>query len=69
MRLPNKPAGITVSDDEAVILTTPGAGGYGSPSGRALERSIQDYVSGKFSRQFLEDAYGIDPQMHVEGQV
>jgi len=69
VRLPNKPAGIAISDGEAVILTTPGAGGYGSPSARPAERSVQDYISGKFSREFLERAYGVDLEPQPEEQI
>jgi len=68
-RLPNKPAGIEISEGEAVILTTPGAGGYGSPARRAAERNVQDFISGKFSRGYLERAYGIELHAHAEEQV
>ena len=68
VRLPNKPAGIEISEGEAVILTTPGAGGYGSPARRAAERNVQDFISGKFSRGYLERAYGIELHAHAEEQ-
>jgi len=68
-RLPNKPSALVISDGEAVILTTPGAGGYGSPSRRPAERNLQDFTSGKFSREYLERAYGIELHAEAEEQV
>ena len=56
-RLPNKPAGCEFKQGEAVVITTPGAGGYGPPSERSEEALEQDRVSGKFSSSFLEQHY------------
>jgi N-methylhydantoinase B len=57
-RLPNKPAGVEFTDGEAVVITTPGAGGYGPPSERSEEALERDRVSGKFSSSFLREHYG-----------
>jgi N-methylhydantoinase B len=57
-RLPNKPAAVEFRDDDTVILTTPGAGGYGSPAERDAAAISVDHVSGKFSAEFLAREYG-----------
>jgi len=52
----------TTPDAEAVVIETPGAGGYGPPSERAPAALREDYRSGKFSREFLRKNYGYDPE-------
>ena len=56
-RLPNKPAGVEIKEGEAVVITTPGAGGYGPPSERSDEALERDRVSAKFSASFLKQHY------------
>ena len=56
-RLPNKPPGVDFSNQEAVVLTTPGAGGYGEPADRSREAIEQDLASEKFTRDFVGAAY------------
>jgi N-methylhydantoinase B len=56
-RLPNKPAAVEFSSDEAVIIVTPGAGGYGNAAERTREALAADRASEKFSDAFLASAY------------
>lgn len=60
--LPTKPANLLVTADEAVVIETPGAGGYGAPSERDQAAIENDFVSGKFSRGFIKENYGIEPK-------
>jgi N-methylhydantoinase B len=59
--LPTKPMSIAVGPDEAVVIETPGAGGYGPPVERAPAALDEDFASGKFDRDFLVRNYGYDP--------
>jgi N-methylhydantoinase B len=59
--LPTKPLNVEVAPDEAVVVETPGAGGYGKPADRAPEALCQDLISGKFSRDYLARHYGRVP--------
>jgi N-methylhydantoinase B len=59
--LPTKPLNVEVAPDEAVVVETPGAGGYGKPADRAPEALRQDLISGKFSRDYLARHYGRVP--------
>jgi N-methylhydantoinase B len=60
--LPTKPANLLVTADEAVMMETPGAGGYGKPAERDKAAIENDLASGKFSRAFIEDQYGVEPK-------
>jgi N-methylhydantoinase B len=59
--LSTKPMAIEVSPEEAIIIETPGAGGYGRPAERDANSLARDFVSGKFSREYLRRHYGYDP--------
>ena len=59
--LETKPSAVTVSPEEAVVIETPGAGGYGPPAERDVASLRADYRSGKFSRDYLMRHYGYDP--------
>jgi N-methylhydantoinase B len=59
--LPTKPANLEVAPDEAIVVETPGAGGYGPPRERERAALTHDYRSGKFSRDYLLRHYGFDP--------
>jgi N-methylhydantoinase B len=59
--LPTKPANLEVTPDEAIVVETPGAGGYGPPGERERAALTHDYRSGKFSRDYLLRHYGFDP--------
>ena len=52
-RLPNKPIGVTIAPEEAVIVRTPGAGGYGEPAGRSADDLEDDLTSGKFDEAYI----------------
>ena len=60
--LPTKPANLEVKPDEAIVVETPGAGGYGKPSERDKVAIENDLVSGKFSREFIKEHYGVEPK-------
>jgi N-methylhydantoinase B len=60
--LPTKPANLEVKSDEAIVVETPGAGGYGAPSERDKAAIENDFVSGKFSRGFIKEHYGAEPK-------
>jgi N-methylhydantoinase B len=59
--LATKPMGVQVSPEEAIIIETPGAGGYGRPAERDPSSLERDFASGKFSRAYLRRHYGYDP--------
>ncbi len=59
--LPDKPNHVPLSPDDALIIETPGAGGYGEPSERDPEALAADYRSGKFSAEYLAKHYGFNP--------
>jgi len=56
-RLDDKPGGVKVKQGQAIIVETPGAGGYGSPRQRSPDRIEADRESGKFSEQYIEQHY------------
>jgi N-methylhydantoinase B len=60
--LPTKPANLEVRADEAIVVETPGAGGYGPPAERDSAAIENDVVSGKFSRDFVKTHYGFEPK-------
>lgn len=60
--LPNKPGLIEIGPDEALIIETAGAGGYGSPAARSEAALEEDYRSDKFSAEFLRRHYGYEPK-------
>lgn len=60
--LPTKPANLEVKASEAIVIETPGAGGYGAPRERDKAAIENDFVSGKFSRGFIKDNYGVEPK-------
>jgi N-methylhydantoinase B len=60
--LPTKPANLEVKANEAIVVETPGAGGYGKPAERDKAAVENDFVSGKFTRGFIKDHYGVEPK-------
>ena len=60
--LPTKPANLEVKESEAIVVETPGSGGYGKPSERDQAAIENDFVSGKFSREFIKKNYGVEPK-------
>jgi N-methylhydantoinase B len=47
-----------VHDNESIVVESPGAGGYGSPSERSLDAISADQSGGKFSKKFIAQNYG-----------
>jgi N-methylhydantoinase B len=60
--LPTKPANLAVKPEEAIVVETPGAGGYGKPAERDKAAIANDFASGKFSRDFIRKNYGVEPK-------
>jgi N-methylhydantoinase B len=56
-RLDDKPNEVEVVSGTRIAVETPGAGGYGAPSERAVEAVKLDQQSGKFSASFIEQHY------------
>ena len=56
-RLPDKTPEVRVRPDQALVVETPGAGGYGPPSERDAEHLAADRGSGKFSDAFTKRHY------------
>lgn len=58
--LPPKTGRRWLAPEQAVIIETPGAGGYGKPSKRAAEDLATDRASEKFSIDYLQARYQSD---------
>ena len=56
-KLPSKSSSIYTTEKDAIIMETPGAGGYGDPKNRSKENLLKDKTSGKFSNSFLKKYY------------
>lgn len=56
-RLANKPPDMELTPEQAVIVNTPGAGGYGDPAGRDPALVAADLESGKFSEAYTARHY------------
>jgi N-methylhydantoinase B len=61
--LATKPMAVEVTPAQAIVMETPGAGGYGPPAERDRAALRVDFVSGKFSRDYLLLHYGFDPDV------
>jgi N-methylhydantoinase B len=61
--LPNKPTTVAVGPEATIVVTTPGAGGYGPPRERDPALVERDARSGKFDRAYIERHYA-----HVLGR-
>ena len=59
-RIHDKPGEIRLSPGQALVVETPGAGGYGPPAERAAGALAEDCASGRFSPDFLRRHYGRD---------
>jgi len=55
--LPPKPPGLRVEPDQAVLIETPGAGGYGPAAERDEGAVARDAQTGKFSPAYLDRHY------------
>ena len=56
-RLANKPTAVEFAPEEAVIIVTPGAGGYGAAAERATPAIAADLASEKFSSAVISASY------------
>ena len=56
-KLPSKSSSIYTTEKDAIIMETPGAGGYGDPKNRSKENLLKDKISGKFSNSFIKKYY------------
>ena len=59
--LPDKPNHVPFSPDHAIVIETPGAGGYGPPTERDKATLAADYRSGKFSGAYMAEHYDFNP--------
>ena len=59
--LPDKPNHVPFSPDHAIVIETPGAGGYGPPTERDKATLAADYRSGKFSDAYMAEHYDFNP--------
>jgi N-methylhydantoinase B len=56
-RLSTKPSGVNVRQGEALVVESPGAGGYGAPADRDPQLIEADRRSGKFSDEYIRHHY------------
>ncbi|NQW08360.1 MAG: hydantoinase B/oxoprolinase family protein [Alphaproteobacteria bacterium] len=59
--MPTKFGDAVLRHDQSAVIETPGAGGYGPPSGRSVEKRDEDRRSGKFSDAYMTKHYGVAP--------
>jgi N-methylhydantoinase B len=59
--LPTKPANLLVTADEAVMVETPGAGGYGKP-GERDQAAIEVILPRANSAATIRKNYGVEPK-------
>ena len=57
-RLEDKPDQVAIGPDDAVVIETPGAGGFKLPAERTAEAVAGDRATGKFSEEYLNRYYG-----------
>ena len=63
VKLSNKPPDMSLNPNQALVVNTPGAGGYGDPKERALESIKADELSQKFSAKYLKEFYGVQQKI------
>ncbi len=56
-QLANKPPNLELHPHQALVVNTPGSGGYGDPKDRDIKALKEDKRSGKFSEKFLSQHY------------
>ncbi len=59
-KLSSKSSSIYTTEKDAIIMETPGAGGYGDPKKRSKENLLKDKISGKFSNSFIKKYYWLN---------
>src|SRR5690606_25390518 len=55
----DKTTGVAFGPDAAIVIETPGAGGYGPPAERDPAAIEEDRRSGKFSEAYIREHYGM----------
>lgn len=58
--LSSKASRVKLTPESMVVISTPGAGGYGPPKDRTRENLTQDRVSGKFTEDYFATHYTKD---------
>ncbi len=58
--LPVKPMTVEISPDATVTAITPGAGGYGPPTGRTKADLENDLANGLFSAEYMKEHYSFE---------
>lgn len=61
-QLAHKPPDMELHPHQAVVVNTPGAGGYGDPAEREPAAVADDRASGKFSEAYMTEHYGPAPK-------
>jgi len=61
-QLAHKPPDMELHPHQAVVVNTPGAGGYGDPGERDPAAVADDRASGKFSEAYMTEHYGPTPK-------
>ena len=64
--LPSKPAEVHVTAAQAIVVETPGAGGYGPPCERSKDALRSDRREDRYSPEFLARHYGFAEQEKVD---
>ena len=59
-KLSSKSSSIYTTEKDAIVMETPGAGGYGDPKKRSKENLLKDKISGKFSNSFIKKYYWLN---------
>ena len=57
-QLAHKPPDMVLHPHQALVVNTPGAGGYGDPKERDQAAVVEDRASGKFSNAYMTKYYG-----------
>jgi N-methylhydantoinase B len=57
-QLAHKPPDMILHPNQALVVNTPGAGGYGDPKERDSAAVVEDRASGKFSDAYMAKYYG-----------
>jgi N-methylhydantoinase B len=57
-QLAHKPPDMELHPHQALVVNTPGAGGYGAPADRDPAALAEDRASGKFSDDYMATHYG-----------
>src|SRR5699024_1158398 len=59
IKLNSKTSNISLNKEDKIIISTPGAGGYGNPIKRDIQKVIDDVEEGKVSLSSAKQDYGV----------